>query len=115
MNGPKLIDEINRLFDELVREPWARPRSTPRVPAEQTQLDIEMPISGGQLGDVSVAVEGRQLRVRASRREVARGGAGGGEIERVFTLPEHHEVSGVEARFEGDTLHVHVRLRPERR
>jgi HSP20 family molecular chaperone IbpA len=111
MTVPKLIDQINRLFDEMVRDPWAR-SGRPALPAGQTQLDVEMPIASGQLADVSIALDGRRLTVRARRRSTAAGGGGERElVERSVILPQDAGVSAIEARFEGDVLHIRVSLR----
>ena len=110
-------DEINRLFDELVHDPWSRARAMPAGgPAQrETQLDFEMPIAGGQLGDISISLQGRMLMVRARRRSAASGGDEpfGGErhLERSFVLPEAAEVSAIEARIKDEILHIRVWLR----
>ena len=115
MTGPKLIDEINRLFEQLVRDPWARPpQRSARAHAGEAQLEIALPVAPGQRDDVSVAIEGRRLVVRAQHRP-GRGGPPATLEERVITLPEDAEVSGLEAQFEGATLHVRVHLHPTRR
>jgi HSP20 family molecular chaperone IbpA len=115
-----LIDEINRLFDELVRDPWSRPRRTRlNEPAtNETYLDLEMPFAGGQLGDVSVALQGRQLVVRAGRVPV--GSTAGYDasgappaFERSFVLPAGAAVTAIEARLRDDVLRVRVGLRGE--
>jgi HSP20 family molecular chaperone IbpA len=110
-----LIDDINRLFDELVRSPWSRQPTRPGPPLrEETYLDLEMPGAGGPLGNVSVALHGRQLVVRARGRSIggedAGDAAGAREIERTFILPEEAEVSAIEAWGSGEVLHVRVRL-----
>jgi HSP20 family molecular chaperone IbpA len=114
-----LVDDINRLFDELVRDPWSRARVT-RVGAPparpETEVDLEMPIAGGQLSDVSVSLQGRQLIVRAQRRPLVAGAAdettgSAEELERRLVLPETAEVSAIEARVTGEVLHVRVYLR----
>ena len=113
-----LIDEINRLFDELVRDPWSHPRP-PRVEepaAGETHVDVELPFAGGQLGDVSVSLQGGQLIVRARRRSSVAGDAdtlpgAGRELERSFVLPEGAVVSAIEARVSDDVLRVRVCLR----
>ena len=112
-----LIDAINRLFDELVRDPWSRPRTTwpgARPAGSETQVDLEMPVAGGQLGDVSVSLQGRKLIVRTQRRPAGQTDATFGSpepIERTLLLPEAAEVSAIEAQVSGEVLHVRVRLR----
>jgi HSP20 family molecular chaperone IbpA len=111
MNGSKLIEEINRLFEQLVRDPWAGvPQPGLRLAPGERAYEVALPIPLGRQGDVSVAIEGGRLVVRAQRA------GGGGETpatiaEHVFTLPEDAEVTGLEAQFEDDTLRVRLRLR----
>jgi HSP20 family molecular chaperone IbpA len=115
MTGPKLIDEIDRLFEQLVRDPWARaPQRSPRAHAGEAQLEIALPVAPGQRDDVSVAIEGRRLVVRVHHANV-HGGTAATLDERVIALPEDAEVAGLEAQFEGAALHVCVRLRPTHR
>jgi HSP20 family molecular chaperone IbpA len=75
-----------------------------------------MPLAGGQLGDISVSLQGRQLIVRARRHDLAGGSAphapgSTDELERTLILPELAEVTAVEARVTGGVLHVRVGLR----
>jgi HSP20 family molecular chaperone IbpA len=109
-----LIDEINRLFDELVRSPWSRPRPARTGPlARETRVDLEVPFVGGPHGDVSIALEGRRLTVRArsSRASATGESAAAGEFERSFVLPEGATVEAIEARVEDNVLRVRVHLR----
>jgi HSP20 family molecular chaperone IbpA len=116
MSAFRWLDEIDRLFDEMVRDPW-RPLHQPtvtRAGREDTHVDVELPIEGGGRGDVSVSVEGQRLTVTALRgATTARGAVSRGQkqrIERSFVLPENTEVSKVEARFEGDVLKIRIGL-----
>lgn len=102
-----LIDEINRLFDELVRSPWSRPQG---VTARETYVDLEVPLAGGPLGDVSVSLQGRRLTVRASSPGVSEASIAPRETERSFVLPEGAAVSAIEARVEDEVLRVRIRL-----
>lgn len=112
MTGPRLIDAIDRLFDELVRHRWSGlPERPARAPAEPPPIEVELPVAAGQLGDVSVAREGRQVVVRARIRDAAGGGA---PIERLLTVPPDAEVRGLEACVEGETLRVRVLLERRR-
>jgi HSP20 family molecular chaperone IbpA len=118
MNGPKLVDAISRLFDEMVRDPWSRPvrPAAPRVRGGDSALEIQVPIAGAQLGEVSVAREQGRLVVRA-RVPIAgaeRAADAARTIERVVTVPADTEVSGIEARFEDEVLRVRVNLRAPR-
>lgn len=113
-------DDINRLFDELVLLPWSRSRTRHPAPpgGRDTDVDFAIPVAGGELGDISIALQGRTLVIRARRRRiesaVADESAGDADGERSFVLPEGAVVSAVEARFKDDVLHVCVRLRTAR-
>lgn len=99
----KLTDAIDRLFSQLVQDPWSR---TPTAGGGGTLLTVDLPVGRGS-ADVAVALEGRRLVVRTGTR----GAAGGAGTERAFTLPEGYEVDGIEARFAGEILQVRVHLR----
>jgi HSP20 family molecular chaperone IbpA len=118
MNGPKLIDAITRLFDEMVRDPWSRPGRPAPPHGQGIPLEVQVPVAGGQLGEVAVVRDGDRLTVRAR----VRGTAGlapdadmeeGREVERVVTVPAGTEVDGIEARFENEVLHVRITLRAQ--
>lgn len=124
MKVPKFIEEIDRLFDEMVRDPWSRTRALPaqvRQP-DATHLEVQIPLAGGQPSDVAFAVEGQRLTVTLQRRQSARTSGVEGEftadrserIERTFSLPDDTDLGSVEARFEGDTLRVRIELRGRR-
>jgi HSP20 family molecular chaperone IbpA len=111
----RLLDEINRLFEEMVRDPWARPSRTQPAPRpgkqRETHLDVELPIEGGGRGDVAVSIEGNRLTVTIGRRSTVPGKSEQQEkIQRSFVLPEDADVTKVEARFEGEVLHVRIGL-----
>ena len=110
-----LIDDINRLFDEMLG-PWSRVTTRPAAGAgreRETFVDLEMPIAGGLLDDVSLTLRGRELIVRTRHRSPAGGGEEGAPspLERSFLLPEMAEVCAIEARVAGDVLRVRVCLR----
>lgn len=120
MPALRLLDEIDRLFDEMVRIPWTRPLSRPVPrPPDKTFLEIEMPLSGEQRGDVGVAIEGSRLIVTVRRRTASRSETGARDqqeqIQRAFALPEDSDVSVIETYFEHDVLKVRVGLRERRR
>jgi HSP20 family molecular chaperone IbpA len=104
-----LADEINRLFRELVHGPWSQPATARRgqVTRSERHLDVEMPISGGQLGDIAVVRQGREMVVRVRSRS----GASERQLERSIVLPESVEVSAIEVRITDGTLHVRLQLR----
>lgn len=111
-----LLDEINRLFDEMVRDPWTRPtrRQPPQRPVKERQeshLEVDLPIGERGKGDVSVAIQGNRLTVSVGRGSAAgRASEKREAIERSFVLPEGADVTRVEAHFEGDVLHVRIGL-----
>lgn len=110
MNGAKLIDEINRLFEQLVRDPWAGvPQLAGRQRPGERVYEVTLPVGVEPRGDVSVAIEGGRLVVRALRPGTA-GVAPATVAEHVFTLPDDADVTGLEARFEDGTLRVRVHL-----
>lgn len=119
---PSVLDEIDRLFDELVHRRW---RGTARqlVPAEMEEVDdgwiIRLPVQGMRAGDVQVQVHGRQLTVRGERhhQEHQAGGVRWTRtrqdvtFERTITLPADADPDNIEARIENATLHVHIHRR----
>jgi HSP20 family molecular chaperone IbpA len=118
------LEEIDRLFDEMVRTPWTRPpgQPGPKVTGEGTHLDVELPLGSSRRGDVSVAIQGNRLVVTVSRAAKAtqQGAAGTAssqqqeKIERTFVLPENADIEKVEARFEGDVLRIRIELGPDK-
>jgi HSP20 family molecular chaperone IbpA len=117
MPFPKLIDQIDHLFEQLIREPWSRPLAPGERMRGEHVLELTLPIGGCERGHMSVTVEGRQLNV-ALRRRCAPDESGAAQHEeqrQSFLLPEDADVSTLEARFEGDTLRVRVGLRPRRK
>jgi HSP20 family molecular chaperone IbpA len=120
--APNLIDEVNRLFDELVHEPWRQPFApAPRQVAVAPVSDwaVEIPLQGVERGDISVTTEGRRLTVTVSRRSArrARGRGSGRSVQaeeffrQSFVLPEGTVMRAVEAAFEDDLLRIRVGLR----
>lgn len=113
---PKFVDQIDHLFEELIRQPWSRPRgAVPRV-VDEHALELKVPLGECERGHMSVAVEGRQIHV-VLRRRSAQGGGGTAQREeqhQSFLLPEGADVSTLEARFEGDNLLIRVGLRQRR-
>ncbi len=120
MSLPRFIDEINRLFDELVHDPWGQPlRPRPRGwgTGESIGWEAEIPLPGAGQNDLALTIEGRNLVVAVRRRTARTSHAGEttaveGELMRhSFLLPEHAEVGSVEARFEDHVLRIRVSLR----
>lgn len=121
MPFPSVMDEIDRLFRELVCEPWGMP--PPRAAALREVEDgwvVEVPIDGLQAEDIEVELHGRQLTIRGARqtehrrwqhgRLTARGRSGI-VLLRTVTLPADVRHEDVEAEVRGTTLFVRVRKR----
>jgi HSP20 family molecular chaperone IbpA len=119
--APNLIDEVNRLFDELVHDPWRRslvpsPRQVPRAPV--SDWAVEIPLRGVERGDVSVTTEGGRLTVTVLRRTGRQGKGRGGRppvraeehFRQSFALPEGTVMRTVEASFEDGLLRIRVGL-----
>jgi HSP20 family molecular chaperone IbpA len=106
-------DEIDRLFEQLVRAPWARRQAAPSAtPGDDSLLELEMPIAGGPCDDLSIALRDRALVVQARRARPAGSGERGEEVlERRFVLPPTAELRSLEARIDDATLHIRLRIR----
>jgi hypothetical protein len=116
MASRSFLDDIDRLFDELVFSPWKRPVREQPAPERQPAV-WETRLPAGR-GDLSVAVSGRVVTVSVTRRDTMHELTGSQEIsagrqevdQRSFTLPEGSSVESVEATFEGGVLRVRVHL-----
>lgn len=126
MPPSSFIDEINRLFDELVRERWQRPTQSSAElvrSSHGTTLDVEIPIAGTERDDLSVTAEGRRLTVSVRRRASESESGEGGDVtasseehfRQSFTVPEGTDLSGIEAHFEHGVLRLRIGLRQRAR
>ncbi len=119
---PSLLDEIDRLFDELVSRPWGKPRHL--VPARIRTVEdgwiIEVPAEGLQVQDVKVTVRGRHLTISGQRhrKEEQRVGTIGWRQseqdiawQQSVTLPADADTNAMEAKIEDSTLTLHIRRR----
>jgi HSP20 family molecular chaperone IbpA len=118
----KLIDEIDRLFAELIHDPWRR--GAQRVlagPAASSAapFEIEVPVQGIMSGDVSVALEGDHLTVAVLRHAATRSAQGADvqvaasrqqAFQRSIRVPSGARLSGVDVSYDRDGMHVRVRL-----
>jgi len=117
-----MVEEIDRLFDELVRRPWSTPR--PAAPAAIKAVEdgwlIEVPVDGLLATDIEVELHGRRLTIFGARRTEQQQRQGGRttartrhavSLFRTITLPAEVGPEDVEARVEDATLFVHVRKR----
>jgi HSP20 family molecular chaperone IbpA len=119
---PSLLDEIDRLFDELVRRPWEKVLHQVAPADIRTVEDgwvIQLPVEGFAAGDLEVQLEGNRLTV-LGRRTATRGPRASGQrgrtrrvvaVHRTLTLPSEADPSDIDASLEDDTLTIHIRKR----
>ena len=121
MSAYNFIDEINRLFDELVVEPWKPQRrelAGPRPAGDESELVVSVPADEAVAQAVSVGVEAGQIVVTVRRNHERRQVVGGAEVasgaaehfRRAFPIPPGTVLQGVETRFEDGTLNIRIRL-----
>ena len=119
---PSVIDEINRLFDELIRRPWGIvPQVSPAAIREVADgWIVEIPVEGLRAEDLKVEVHGRRLTIVGHRRgeqERRHGPAGWTRsqhehtLRQTVTLPAAVDPEDLEVRIEGSQLTVHIRRR----
>ena len=116
---PSVLDEIDRLFDELIHRPWGG-ASRQLVPVQLREVSdgwvVDLPVEGLQARDLKVAVQDRQLTVTGQRRhEQARRQSGrwtqtqeAVSWYRTIPLPAEANPDDVEASVEGSTLSIHI-------
>ena len=115
-----MLDEIDRLFDELVRRPWGG-ASRRLVPTEIREVEdgwiVVLPVEGLGAADLKVDVYGSQLTVTGHRRQQDRqpqGKMGWSHthqeisLHRTINLPSGANPDAVEAKLEGSTLTIHI-------
>jgi HSP20 family protein len=115
---PTVLDQIDRLFDELIRRPWGGPTRSVQ-PAELREVEdgwvIEIPAQGLRASDFHVHVEGRRLTVEGHRRqqERRRHAAEWSEVSlyRTVTLPADADPDRIDATVNASHLTIHVRRR----
>ena len=116
MSLPTVLDEIERLFDELVRRPWGA-ASRQLTPATFREVKdgwvVELPVEGLRAADLRVEVRGRVLTVLGYRHSQAKTRAVQARrdlvVYRTLTLPREVRPEDVEAAIEDSTLTIHVR------
>jgi HSP20 family molecular chaperone IbpA len=120
--NPRFIDEINRLFDELVHDPW-RERMPARPEfhrlAHGIGWEVEIPLQGVEHNDVSVTTDREQLTVRVRRHSETTTTEGGREViasaqeqfRQDFVIPPGMELGGIESHFEKGLLRIRIALR----
>ena len=115
-----IVDQIDRLFDELVHRRWGtRAGITPaEVKTVEDGWEIEIPVPGLRAEDIDVHVSGRELWVRgAARRHAEQRSAAGSwarlsrnlSFTRSFLLPYAVDPNDVSARLEDGVLRIHIR------
>lgn len=120
----KFIDEINRLFEELVHSPW-QPLGMPvgqPLSSGSGDWQVEVPIKRADRGDITVTTEGRQLTVAVRRRRAQRRAMADAEVTAIeaenfrqsFLLPEDSDFDSLEVRFTEDRLSIRVGLKKSR-
>ena len=119
---PSLLDEIDRLFDELIHRPWGA-AARELVPAHVREVQdgwiVELPVEGLRAADLKVMVSGRQLTVRGHQRRQREGLSGGRwtqaqhevDFHRSMMLPGDADPDSVEASIEESTLSIRIRKR----
>ncbi len=117
----RFIDDVNRMFDELLRTPWRESRPTvrhpgPAGPASVWELDVPAPSADPD--HIGVVVHGDTVTVTLGGRETAdeREHAVHVASERYqerrqsFQLPRGARVESIEAHIEDHTLRLRLRL-----
>ncbi len=116
---PSVLDEIDRLFDELVRRPWGV-SGRRLVPAQLREVKdgwvVDVPVEGLRAADLKVEVHGRQLTVVGQRRNEQRRQRQGRWTQtqeevawyRTIPLPAEANPDDVEATVEDSTLTIHI-------
>ena len=118
----RFIDDLNRMFDEVLRSPWRQQQPTllhPGPVGPGSVWELEVPVGGVEPEQFGVLVGGDQVTVtvggRSSRAESAPGGhmttERFEERRQSFRLPPGAQVAAVEASIEGHRLRLRIRLR----
>jgi len=118
---PTVLDELDRLFDELIRRPWGG-AARRLVPAQIRETEggwgIELPVPHMRAGDLTIQVRGRQVSIsgfRRTDRERKRGPGTWAEVRQetafhqIVTLPAEVPPENITAEVNGTTLTIHVR------
>lgn len=117
---PSVIDEIDRLFDELVRRPWgsvARQVVATEVHEVEDGWVVKLPVEGLTADDLQMHVEGHRLTITGHRRQARerRGKAGWTQheiaVHRTLALPAEADPENIDAEIEDSTLTLHIHRR----
>lgn len=118
---PSVLDEIDRLFDELIRRPWGKP-ARQVTPVDVRQVEdgwvVTLPVEGLSGQDLQVHVEGNCMTVSGHRRrsqERRHGKTGWSQTEqeyslfRTIALPAGADPEHIDATIENSILSIHIR------
>lgn len=120
---PSVLDEINRLFDELIRRPWGT-ASHQLVPAEFREVEdgwiVKLPAEGLSAADLRIQVQENWLTVTGHHRQSRERQRGKGgwsrtqqelSLHRTVALPVGADPDHIDAKIENATLSIHIRRR----
>jgi HSP20 family molecular chaperone IbpA len=121
---PSVVDEIDRLFEEMIRRPWGSGERQV-VPVEMREVEdgwmVRLPVEGLTPDDLQVHVQGNQLTISGRRRQAQErhGKTGWTHAQREITfrrairLPAGADPEDIDAEIENATLSIHIRrLKP---
>lgn len=122
----RFLDDVNRLFDEVLRTPWSpqRPRLRHPGPAGPGSVwEVEIPLGHIEPEDVSVTLQGTRISVTLGGRSLSTASATSDyvstdryeERRQSYALPSGAHVDGFEVQFEEQRVRVRVRLRAAER
>lgn len=117
----RFSDDLNRMFDEVLRSPWRQQRPTllhPGPVGPGSVWELEVPVAGVEPEQFGVLVGGDQVTVTVGGRSRHAEPAPGGhmtterfeERRQSFRLPPGARVAAVEAHIEGHSLRLRIRL-----
>lgn len=118
----RFVDDINRMFDELLSAPWKQRQPTVRHPGPAgpgAVWELEIPVAGVEPEQFGIIVQGDQVTVTVGGRSSHSGQGHGGSVttdrfeerRQSFRLPAGARVGAVEARIEGHSLWLRIRLK----
>jgi len=116
-------DDINRVFDQLLGDPWRRKPALivqPDRSSTDSIWEVIIPIANSHPDEIAIAIHGRRVTVdlaAATRQSTAAEGSKlttdrYEERRESFALPEGTTVESFEAKFEEQHLRLRIRLRP---
>ncbi len=116
---PSVIDEVQRLFEELVHKPWGS--AAVLVPASVRESEdgwiVELPSQGLAAKDIRIQVRGgmllvsgeKQIKKQSLQAQRFQRSAARVAFERTIPLPKGAAHPAIDAKVEGDTLILHLR------